>query len=178
MADRFDLLVPRGCLARVARLIRAFHDAVTGFLRQRTRAGRWIPAEGEADIPAHHDLAPWNLVMARGGLHDWDLAAPWDGLAIAYAMHGFAPLSANHGSATMRHPGAGPRRRLRPGRAQRRSWCPCRPPPGAMRLPRPQASAGTQPWTGLWETGHGQAWQADTDYIEVHEAIWAAALLG
>ena len=41
-----------------------------------------------------------------------------------------------------------------------------------------QASAGTQPWTGLRETGHGQAWQADTDYIEVHEAIWAAALLG
>ena len=40
-----------------------------------------------------------------------------------------------------------------------------------------QAAAGTQPWTGLWETGHGTAWQADADYIRAHETAWTAALL-
>ena len=40
-----------------------------------------------------------------------------------------------------------------------------------------QAAAGVQPWAGLWEAGHGQAWQADADYIEARESTWAAALL-
>jgi hypothetical protein len=40
-----------------------------------------------------------------------------------------------------------------------------------------QAAAGTQPWTGLWETGHGTAWRADADYIHAHQTSWAAALL-
>jgi len=41
-----------------------------------------------------------------------------------------------------------------------------------------QAAVGVQPWAGLWERGHGAAWQADADYIEANEADWAAALLG
>jgi len=41
-----------------------------------------------------------------------------------------------------------------------------------------QAAVGVQPWAGLWETGHGEAWQADADYIQANEATWAAALLG
>ena len=183
--DRFDLLVPRGRLARVARLIRDFHDAVTGFIPPAD--ARWqvlIPAEGEADILAHHDLAPWNLVIgSRWAFIDWDLAAPgtrlWD---IAYAMHGFAPLSAN--PRRQRHDAASRVRVLADAygldEAQRRELVPmlARRTRAMHDFLARQASAGTQPWTGLWETGHGQAWQADTDYIEVHEAIWAAALLG
>lgn len=34
------------------------------------------------------------------------------------------------------------------------------------------------PGIRLWETGHGEAWQADADYIQANEATWAAALLG
>jgi hypothetical protein len=41
-----------------------------------------------------------------------------------------------------------------------------------------QASAGVQPWAGMWDTGHGDAWQADADYIQAHEATWTTALLG
>ena len=77
-------------------------------------------------IIAHHDLAPWNLVIgpARWAFIDWDTAAPgsrlWD---LAYALHGFVPLSANpryqRGDPTHRR-----HARCRDG-AQRRS----RPPP-------------------------------------------------
>lgn len=66
--DRFDLLEPPQRLARAARLIREFHDAVTGFVPPA--GARWqvlIPAEGEGEIIAHHDLAPWNLVAGRSG---------------------------------------------------------------------------------------------------------------
>ena len=57
--DRFDLLAPRDRLARVARLIREFHDAVTGFTPPARALWQvLIPAEGDCDIIAHHDLAP------------------------------------------------------------------------------------------------------------------------
>jgi hypothetical protein len=57
--DRFGLLASQQRLARAARLIREFHDAVTGFAA--AAGARWqvlIPAEGEPEIIAHHDLAP------------------------------------------------------------------------------------------------------------------------
>ncbi len=44
-------------------------------------------------------------------------------------------------------------------------------------FPAEQAAPGVQPWAGLWEAGHGQAGQADANYIEAHESTWAAALL-
>ncbi|WP_234434242.1 phosphotransferase [Streptomyces sp. NRRL F-5126] len=57
---------------------------------------------------AHHDLAPWNLVIAddtQWAFIDWDCAGPgarlWD---IAYAVHGFIPLSAD--TAWQRHDAA------------------------------------------------------------------------
>ena len=82
--ERFDLLAPEDRLSQAARLIRAFHDAVIGFVPPA--GARWqvlIPAEGEGDIIAHHDLAPWNLVIGpQWAFIDWDLAAPgtrlWD----------------------------------------------------------------------------------------------------
>jgi hypothetical protein len=41
-----------------------------------------------------------------------------------------------------------------------------------------QAARGAQPWARLWEEGHGDAWQADTDYITRREHQWNEALLG
>lgn len=85
-------------LRRVARLVRDFHDAVAGFTPPPD--ARWntlIPADGD-EIIAHHDLAPWNLVLndERWTFIDWDTAAPgtrlWD---LAYAIRAFVPLSAN-----------------------------------------------------------------------------------
>ena len=96
--DHFALLDPQVQLERVARLVRAFHDAVAGFVPPPGAVWqRLIPPDG-AEIIAHHDLAPWNLVAGTEGwaFIDWDTAAPgtrlWD---LAYALHGFVPLSAD-----------------------------------------------------------------------------------
>src|SRR5262249_43029002 len=76
--DTSPLLDADARLRRVARLIRDFHDAVTGF--RPPPDARWqalIPAEGTGII-AHHDLAPWNLVISprRWVFIDWDTAGP------------------------------------------------------------------------------------------------------
>ena len=136
-------------LARVARLIRDYHDAVTGFVPPPD--AHWqvlIPAEGDCDIIAHHDLAPWNLVIGpRWAFIDWDLAAPgtrlWD---VAYAVHGFAPLSANP---RWQHPDAAFRVRAFADaygldEAQRRELVPAAHPPHPRhaRLPGPPGQRG------------------------------------
>jgi hypothetical protein len=183
--EEFGLLEPRDRLARAARLIRDFHDAVTGFVPPPD--ARWqalIPAEGDCDIIAHHDLAPWNLVIGPGwAFIDWDLAAPgsrlWD---VAYALHGFVPLSAN--PRWQRHDAAFRVRVFADAygldEAQRRELVPllARRTRVMHDFLAQQASAGVQPWADLWKSGHGQAWQTDTDYIETNEAVWAVALAG
>jgi len=183
--DEFGLLEPRDRLARAARLIRDFHDAVTGFVPPPD--AQWqvlIPAEGDCDIIAHHDLAPWNLVIGpRWAFIDWDLAAPGTRLGdLAYAVHGFAPLSAN--PRWRRHDAAFRVRVFADAygldESQRRDLVPllARRTRAMHDFLAQQASAGVQPWTSLWETGHGEAWQDDAGYIEAHEAVWAAALAG
>ncbi|MEV0173691.1 phosphotransferase [Streptomyces sp. NPDC050803] len=59
-------------LARVARMVRAFHDLTHG-----------TPQAGDRDVVCHNDLAPKNTVYAVDGKQwrptafiDWDLAAP------------------------------------------------------------------------------------------------------
>jgi hypothetical protein len=182
--DRFDLLEPAEQLARVARLIREFHDAVAGF--RAPPGARWqvlIQGEG-AEIIAHHDLGPWNLVAGhpRWAFIDWDAAAPgsrlWD---LAYAAHGFVPLSAN------------PRwRRLDLGgrlrsfadaygldETQRRELVPMlgRRTRSMLDFLAAQASMRAEPWSRLWGEGHGDTWRADTEFIEQRADLWEAALL-
>jgi len=68
----FHLLDADGPLRHAARLIRGFHDAVTGFAPPP--GARWqvlAPAHGD-EIIAHHDLAPWNLVIDEGHGGTWD----------------------------------------------------------------------------------------------------------
>lgn len=49
-----------------------------------------------SELIVHHDAAPWNLIVSRDRwvFIDWDNAGPgsrlWD---LAYAAHGFVPLS-------------------------------------------------------------------------------------
>jgi len=166
----FHLLDAGGQLRRVARLIREFHDAVAGF--EPPPGARWqalMPADGD-EIIAHHDLAPWNLVIggSQWAFIDWDTAAPgtrlWD---LAYAMHGFVPLSANPCIAYLTEQ---QRADIIPLLARRTR---------AMHdfLAR-QAARGAQPWARLWREGHGDAWLADTRFIVQHERRWHQALLG
>ncbi|HYS31580.1 MAG TPA: aminoglycoside phosphotransferase family protein [Streptosporangiaceae bacterium] len=142
----FILLDPDDRLRRVARLIREFHDAVTGF--RAPPDAQWqvlIPAEGTGII-AHHDLAPWNLIIGRQlwAFVDWDTAGPgsrlWD---VAYAMHGFVPLSANHATSTAA-PSTGCACSLTPTASPRRNdnnSSPCWPPRRHdARFPRPAGS--------------------------------------
>ncbi|WP_442874573.1 phosphotransferase [Amycolatopsis sp. NBC_00345] len=92
--DHNETMEPDAALTRVARLIRDFHDAVAGF--RPPPDARWqvvIPSDG-AEIIAHHDLTPWNLVAGPEWVFiDWDTAAPetriWD---LAYAVPAFAAL--------------------------------------------------------------------------------------
>ena len=182
--DDFHLLDPGGRLRRVARLTRDFHDAVTGFCPPPD--ARWqalVPAEGTGII-AHHDLAPWNLVISprRWAVIDWDTAAPgsrlWD---LAYALHGFVPLSANP-----RYQRGNPARRMRLfadayglDQSQRQQLVPmlARRTKAMHDFLAGQAAAGNQPWTRLWQHGHGRAWRADTDYIAEREDTWRHAFL-
>jgi Phosphotransferase enzyme family len=181
----FGLLDGDGQLRRAARLIRDFHDAVAGFTPPAD--ARWqvlMPADG-AEIIAHHDLAPWNLVIGepRWAFIDWDTAAPgtrlWD---LAYAMHGFAPLSA---SPAVQRQDAGRRLRVIADaydltERQRTDIIPLlgRRTQAMHDFLAREAAAGRQPWARLWQEGHGDVWRADADYITRRTGRWHRALLG
>jgi hypothetical protein len=129
-------------------------------------------------------LAPWNLVVGpQWAFIDWDLAAPgtrlWD---VAYAVHGFVPLSANP---RWQRWDADTRVRVFADaygldEPQRRELVPmlARRARAMYAFLARKARADVQPWAGMWESGHSDAWQADADYIQAREAAWAAALLG
>lgn len=86
-------------LMAFARLLRAYHDAVTGF---RLPEGlRWWTGEsgpdGEGeDVVCHGDFGPWNIVWRDGapvGVLDWDYARPSPRLFdVAYALEYVAPF--------------------------------------------------------------------------------------
>ena len=143
-----------------------------------------MPADG-AEIIAHHDLAPWNLVIggSRWAFIDWDTAAPgtrlWD---LAYAMHGFAPLSA---SPAVQRVDAGRRLRVIADaydltERQRSDIIPllARRAQAMHDFLARQAGEGRQPWARLWQEGHGDAWRADAGYITERTDQWHRALLG
>ena len=181
----FHLLDADSQLRRAARLIREFHDAVAGF--RAPPGARWqalIPADGD-EIIAHHDLAPWNLVIGerQWAFIDWDTAAPgtrlWD---LAYAMHGFVPLSADPAH---QRDDAGRRLRLIADaygltERERVNIIPllARRTRAMRDFLAEQASQGTQPWARLWQEGHGDAWRGDAGYIARREGQWRQALLG
>lgn len=179
--DHFDALADPAAVARVGRLIREYHDAVAGFRPPADARWRQLwPPHGD-EIIAHHDLAPWNLVLgARPVFIDWDGAGPgtrlWD---LAYAVHGFVPLAPHVGA-----DGAGVRLRTvvdgygldEDGRRELVALLPV-PAQAMYDLLERGADTGEQPWARLWSEGHGAVWRADTDFIERHRARWLTALL-
>ena len=171
-------------LRHVAYLIRDYHDAVAGFVPPPD--AQWqalIPADGD-EIIAHHDLAPWNLIVNdhQWAFIDWDVAAPgtrlWD---LAYAAHGFVPLSADP---AFRQVDAGHRLRVIADgygltERQRLDIVPllARRTESMHTFLAEQAALGVQPWTRLWQQGHGTVWRADAEYIAVRSERWHEALL-
>lgn len=170
-------------LGRVGGLIRDLHDALADFEPPPDAQWNVVVPPDRADLICHHDLAPWNLVRSadRWVFIDWDGAGPgsrlWD---LAYAAHGFVPLSAGGDPAV-----DGPRlRALVDGygldERQRREL-----PAligahtrGMYDLLARAATTGEQPWARLWAEGHGEYWGAAANYIEARHDDWVAALLG
>jgi len=183
MCDALPPLDASG-LARVGRLIRELHDATASFVPPDGAVWDVAIPPDATDLLCHHDLAPWNLVLADDGrwvFIDWDGAGPgsrlWD---LAYAAHGFVPL----------HPGGDPvvdAPRLRAfvdgyglDEAQRRAL-----PElivghtrGMYDLLRRGSETGEQPWARLYAEGHGDHWGPAADYVEAHLETWRRALLG
>lgn len=99
--DHLDLLAADEALFEVARLIRSFHDAATGFdWRPHEWSDRGADGLPGGEILCHNDLAPWNLVRrpdGRWAFIDWDLAAPgardWD---LAWAILTLVPLTSDY----------------------------------------------------------------------------------
>ncbi|OIV36695.1 hypothetical protein BIV57_14995 [Mangrovactinospora gilvigrisea] len=193
-ADPGGVLASDAGLARVARLIREFHDAVGGFVPPPDAV--WDPLWGDrgAEIVAHHDLAAWNLVVDDGQrgdgrwvFVDWDGAAPatrlWD---LAWAVNSFAPMAEAWDGGDV--PPERAARRLRvfadayrlDGEDDRRALAALLPVrTGAMReVLREGARTGAQPWARLDAEGHGDAWARMTDRLEEGRERWLAALLG
>ncbi|WP_219417934.1 phosphotransferase enzyme family protein [Pseudonocardia nigra] len=183
--DRNDLLDSDQALTQIGRMIREFHDASATFNPPADAKWQVVIPDVGADLIVHHDLAPWNVVATEAGswgLIDWDTAAPgtrlWD---LAYAAHGFVPLTADP---TWTRPDPG--RRLRVlidayglDEAARRRLVELMPArTGAMyELLSDGAGTGTEPWATLWKDGHGDVWGRNTDYIDARTADWLAALI-
>ena len=116
-------------------------------------------------------MAPWNLVINEDqwAFIDWDLAAPgsrlWD---LAYAIHGFVPLTASTTRATnAMTPAIGyvswPTATDSPNHSAGQIIPMLASRTRAMHtFLADQAAQGAQPWARLWHEGHGEAWRADT----------------
>jgi hypothetical protein len=182
--DHFHVLDDDDQLRHVARVIREFHDAVADFVPPPN--AQWqvlIPADGD-EITAHHDLAPWNLILnnEQWTFIDWDVAAPgarlWD---VAYAAHGFVPLSGDLAFAQVN--AAHRLRVIADGYGLTERQRPDIVPLLARRTESmhaflaEQGRLGAQPWSGLWHEGHGAVWRADAEYIAERSEQWLRALL-
>jgi len=158
---------------RVGALIRDFHDAAAGFVPPPGARWNVVIAPDANDLIVHHDLAPWNLVCGRDRwvFIDFDAAGPgsrlWD---LAYAAHGFVPLSPPTPVAVAAErlaalaDGYGLDEAGRHGLADRLV-------PrirGMYDLLRAGHRTGTQPWGRLWSEGHGRTWRADARYAQRH----------
>jgi hypothetical protein len=96
-ADSWAKIIPDEGLAKFARLLREYHDAVRSFVAPP--GVRWAinePARATDDIICHGDFAPWNVVWQGDepvAIIDWDFAGP--GVAmddVAYALEYAAPF--------------------------------------------------------------------------------------
>jgi aminoglycoside phosphotransferase (APT) family kinase protein len=185
-ADPFD----DTSLAAVARLVREYHDAATGF--RPPPDATWHFMEGaprEGDIVCHNDLSPGNTIYVNGApdaFVDWDLAAPgprtWD---VAHALWRFTPLYTDEDCRRLGIPvqPRGPRLRLfcdaygledREGLValiQRRQLT-------LYETARTWGEAGIPGWAEVWRDTRGEQWLRSMRYAERERDEWERHLLG
>ena len=173
---------PLSALRRVGRLLRDLHDASAAFVPPEDARWNVVIAPDRHDLVVHHDAAPWNLVLGadRWVLIDWDGAGPgsrlWD---LAYAAHGFVPLAP--GPAVTE---AGSRlAALVDGygldEQGRRELADLLVPRivGMHALLERGSRDGIQPWSRLWDEGHGQVWASHAEHASRHLAALTAPML-
>ena len=117
-AHVWAMVVPDEGLARFARLVRDFHDAVGTFTPPAEAAwatGTGPPCAGE--IVCHNDIGPWNVVWREGSpvcILDWDYAAPANPLDdVAFALEWSVPFASDEECVTWRRFSEPPDRRHR-----------------------------------------------------------------
>ncbi|MFE7765198.1 hypothetical protein [Streptomyces sp. NPDC057438] len=119
---------------------------------------------------------------SRWAFIDWDTAGPGSRLRdVAYAMHGFIPLSAHP---DWQRGDAGDQLRVFANaygldEAERRRLVPLlgRRRRSIHDFLREQAARRVQPWATPWTAGHGDGWRSDAEYNEQREDLWMQALL-
>jgi hypothetical protein len=91
-----DLVLGEPMLLRVARALRAYHDATVDMVGLPGAVWQWRAHE-PAEVICHNDFAPYNMTFEGGeltGVIDFDLASPgprvWD---MAYTAYRFVPLT-------------------------------------------------------------------------------------
>ena len=179
--DPSDLDISR--LAEIGQMIRRLHDASSSFISPPDATWNVAIAPDREELICHHDLAPWNLVRTADTLTfiDWDGAGPgsrlWD---LAYAAHGFVPLSP---SAPFSEEVSGQRlaalvRGYGLDQMERGRLVDLLGPHirSMYELLRSGHETGTQPWSRLWNEGHGTDWLADAAYVENMRSCWTTAL--
>lgn len=169
-------------LVRVGRMVRSIHDGSVGFTPDTAAWDVLIPPPTSADLVCHNDLAPWNLVLGdRWVFIDWDGAGPstrlWD---LAYSAQAFAGLEAGQ-------PVSSAAERLRwfvDGYGATDDIRAALPTTMVHRatamwaLLRDANASGREPWSSMFDNGHGTHWWAASEYIAAHLSAWTAALTG
>jgi hypothetical protein len=161
-------------LARAARLLRRYHDAVADFVVPAD--GVWqFPdmapdcepfIDGEGVIVCHNDCAAWNLVMGseRWAFIDWDVAGPrprlWD---VAYAVRGMVLVDRSL-DVPHRLDVFGNAYGLRDDERVRLPEIVLARIQSSIDLMRRRGEAGEEPWASMWASGHRVAWEETREY--------------
>lgn len=167
-------------LRRVGSMIRDIHDASATFAPPPKAVWHTAIPAPAAELICHNDLAPWNLIMGeRWVFIDWDAAAPstrlWD---LAYAAQAFTlsalerdpERSAQDLAALVGGYGADASMRAALPRTMYERTA------AMLRLLTESHTVGLEPWSSMYENGHGQHWANAVRYVGDHQEVWARAL--
>lgn len=169
-------------LVAIGSVIRDFHDASESFIVPTSAVWNVAIEPDAEDLIVHHDLAPWNLVRGEGRLVfiDWDGVGPgsriWD---LAYACTGFVPLTPDVevASAAQRLVLLADGYRLDELGREALAQHLVRRTLSMYELLKKGSENGCEPWSRLWDEGHGSTWLASADFTEQNIGTFRSALL-
>ncbi|HAS11942.1 MAG TPA: kinase [Acidimicrobiaceae bacterium] len=169
-------------LRRVGRLLREFHDAAATFTPPPDATWNVVIEPDRSELIVHHDAAPWNLIVGRERwvFIDWDNAGPgsrlWD---LAYAAHGFVPLSPETpvAEAGERLAALADGYRLDESDRQALAELLHRRIMSMYELLERGGREGSEPWCRLWRQGHGDTWRRNADYVDRYATLLTRALV-